>query len=259
MKKNVLAIIILACSMGLLWSCKKDLAHVNTFSNTEGLAFIKFFDASPNFRSIFKGADSFNIYVNGVKVNGSQLTYNSIFPSVANVYAGVPAGPQSIRITVNGKATPDSITLASFNKTLEQGAYYSLFLTDSALKNIDSKQMWIRDQFLVTDTNNYTIRFVDAVMNDPIAVDVYSYRKGANLFTGITPGTATPFVLMPYTILPDTFYVRQTGTMTEIARINIVNGSTTATNRGRPYTILYKGGFGLTSTKARSLTIFPND
>jgi hypothetical protein len=259
MKKNFLITLIITCSIGLFTSCEKDLAHVNTYTNTYGLSFIKFFNASPNFRAVFKGADSFNIYVNGEKINGSQLSYNSIFPAVANIYAAVPSGSQSIRITVNGKTTPDSITLASFNKTLETGGYYSLFLTDSALKNIDSKQLWIRDQFLVTDTNNYTIRFVDAVMNDPIAVDVYSFKKAANVFTGITPGTATPFVLMPYSLVADTFYVRQAGTMTEIARINIVNGSTTATNRGRPYTLLYKGAFGLTGTKARTLTIFPNN
>src|SRR5688572_5548371 len=113
--KKYISIIVFACTMGLLWSCEKEINLVNEVSTTEGLAFIKIVNAAPNFRQVFKGADSFNIYVNGVKINGGQLTYNSIFPVIANVYAAVPAGPQSVRISVNGKLTPDSITLATIN------------------------------------------------------------------------------------------------------------------------------------------------
>ena len=124
MKKNI-SILILVCTLGLLWSCKKELELASPVSGTDGLAFLKIIDASPNFRQVFKGSDSFNVYVNGVKINGSQLTYNSIFPSTTNLYAALPAGPQSIRISVNGKINPDSITLASFNKTLTPNSYYS--------------------------------------------------------------------------------------------------------------------------------------
>ena len=258
MKKNISILLLLACTMGIFWSCEKDLTYVSPATTTDGLAFVKFVHASPNFRQVYKGADSFNIYVNGVKINGGQLTYGNVFPTATNLYAAVPAGPQSIRVTVNGKITPDSITLISLNKTLEAGAYYSFVLTDEALTTNESRQMWIRDQFALNDTNNYTLRFVHAVLSDPAAVDVYSFRKAKNLFTNITPGSATPFITLAYTILPDTFYIRPTGTLTDIVKIAIVNGSTTAANRMRAYTLLYRGLLGST-TKPRTLTYFANN
>ncbi len=258
MKKNI-SILILVCTLGLLWSCKKDLKLASPVSGTDGFAFLKIIDASPNFRQIFKGSDSFNVYVNGVKINGSQLTYNSIFPSTTNLYAAVPAGPQSIRISVNGKINPDSITLASFNKTLTPDSYYSFILTDEAMTANESRQMFIQDKFALTDTSSYTLRFVNAVLNDPTGVDVYSFRSSSIIFTNISPATATNFIKLPYSLLTDTLSVRPTGTQTEITRINISNGGTNDFRRGRPYTILYKGQFGITGTKGRSLTLYAND
>ena len=258
MKKYISITLIFLSSVVLLWSCKKDLAHVNSVYDTSGLAFIKVVDASPNFRAMLLGADSFNVYVNGLKVNGAQLTYNSVFPTITNLYAGVPAGPQSIRITVNGKQTPDSTTLLTLTKTLVAGSYYTFIITDEVMGTNEARQMWLKDNFALTDTNNFTLRFVDAVLNDPAPVDVYSFRKAANLFTNVTPGTASAFVTSPYTTLSDTLYVRTAGTTTEIARINLIYGSTTAPNRGRAYTVLYKGQFG-NATKLRSLSFFAND
>ena len=256
--KKIISILILVCTLGLLWSCEKELELVSPVSATEGLAFLKIIDASPNFRQVFKGSDSFNVYVNGAKINGSQLSYNSIFPSNFNLYAAVPAGPQSIRITVNGRFNPDSITLASFNKTLTANSYYSFIITDEAMTANESRQMFIQDKFALTDTNNYTLRFVNAVLNDPTAVDVYSFRSSSNIFTNISPATATDFIKLPYSLLTDTISVRPTGTQTEIARINISNGGTNDFRRGRPYTILYKGQFGNTA-KPRSLLFYAND
>ena len=257
MKKNI-SIIILICSLGLLWSCEKELELVSPVTKTEGLAFLKIIDASPNFRQIFKGSDSFNVYVNGLKINGAQLTYNSIFPTTNNLYAAVPAGPQSIRITVNGKFNPDSITLASLNKTLDPNSYYSFIITDEALGTNESRQMFIKDNFALTDTSNYTVRFVNAVLNDPTPVDVYSFRSSSIIFTNISPATATNFIKLPYSLLTDTLYVRPTGTQSDIAKIAISNGGTNDFRRGRPYTVLYKGQLGNTA-KPRSLLFYAND
>ena len=258
MKKNIL-ILILTCTIAFLWSCEKKLELVNSVSTTEGMAFLKIVHAAPAFRQIVNDRDSFNVYVSGIKLNGALLTYNSVFPTITNLYVAVPSGLQSIRLTANSKATPDSLTLGYFPKTFEPGAYYSLIITDSLLKGKDSKQMFLKDEFALTDTNNYTIRFVNAVLNDPVAVDVYSFRKAKNIFSSISPTTATPFIQLPYTILSDTLYVRPTGTQTDIAKITIANGSTTALNRRRPYTLLYRGQNGGTGTKVRGLTLYAND
>ena len=260
MKKFIL---IFVCAIGLLSACKKTLELVDPVSKTDGLAYLKIIDASPNFRQTYKGSDSFNVYVNGVKINGPQLSYNSMFPVSTSLYSAVPAGPQSIRLTVNGKLTPDSITLVSLNKTLEAGSYYSFIVTDEALTANESRQMFIKDNFALTDTNNFTLRFVHAALNDPGAVDIYSFRRAANIFTNISPASATPFVTLPFTvpssILSDTFYVRRTGTLIDIAKVAVNVTNSIFLNRGRAYTILYKGQFGVTGTKARSLILYTNN
>ena len=149
------------------------------------MAYLKVADFSTSFRQIVNGRDSFNVYVNGNKVNGTFMTYGSFFPTT--LYAGVPAGPQSIRITVNGIATPDSITLASFNKTLTAGAYYSFILTDSLLKTDESKQIFVQDNFALTDTLHFSLRFIHAILNDTAGknVDIYSNQDMQQIFSAI--------------------------------------------------------------------------
>ena len=251
--KKYISITFLICALGLVYSCSKKWDLIDPAAKTDGLAFIKFVDASPNFRTVFKGADSFNVFVNGLKLNGAFLTYASVFPTATNLYAGLPAGIQSIRIATNGKNTPDSITLATITKTMVAGSYYSLFLTDSGLSTIEGKQMWLKDNFALTDTSHFTIRFVDAVLDDAGPVDVYSVNNGANIFTNISPGTATPFISLPYNIVADSLKIRSAGTQTPIA--TVISGYT----RSRAYTVLYRGSLIGTGTKARVATAFAND
>ncbi len=256
MKKNITILLLVVCSLGLIWSCNKDLELHYGLVPTANLAFIKVIDASPNFRAILKGADSFNIYVNNAKVNGNFFTYAGQFPSTgstAGLYAAIPSGAQSIRVTVNGKVTPDSITLLTLTKVTNAGGYYSLIITDSILTANETKQMWLTDQFALTDTLHYSIRFVDAVMNDPAAVDVYSYRQGRNIFSAVAPGSATTFQLQNYTIQADTLSIRTTGTTTEITRV-----TSAILSRMRAYTLLYRGMNGGVSPKARAATLINN-
>jgi hypothetical protein len=265
MKRNILITLLVVLTMGLFWSCKKDLALVNSVSKPDGLSFIKIIHASPNFRQVYKGSDSFNVYMNGTKLNAPFLTYTpstsstNAFPTATNLYAAVAPGQQSIRLTVNGVLTPDSLTVVTVNKTMEAGSYYSFIVTDEATNTNESRQMWLKDNFALTDTNNFTLRFVNTVLNDPAPVDVYSFQKAANIFTGVSVGSATPFISLPYTILTDTLYVMSAGTKTEVARINIINGSTTAFNRNRAVTLLYKGIAGVTGAKGRSLAVYNNN
>lgn len=246
-------IFISICTIALIWSCKKKLELVEPVSTTQNLAFLKIIDAAPSFRQVFNGSDSFNVYVNNNKVNGTSLSYGSAFPATSSLYLAVPAGSQTIRLTVNGKLTPDSITLGTFTKTLDAGSYYSFIITDSALKANEAKQMFIKDNFALTDTSHFTLRFIDAVLNDPVSVDVYSYRNASNIFTAIAPGTVTPFITLPYTLATDTLSIRSAGTQTEIVK---VLGA--VFTRSRAYTLLYRGIPGST-TKPRTITLYAND
>lgn len=248
---------MLACTVGLIWSCNKKLDLVSPTSGTNGLAFLKVADFSTSFRQIVNGSDSFNVFVNGVKVNGAFLTYNSIFPTVSNLYVAVPAGAQSIRITVNGKLTPDSITLATFNKTLTAGSYYSFILTDSLLNTNEAKQIFVQDNFTLSDTTHFTVRFIHAVLNDSSGknVDIYSSRLKANLFSNVSPGTVTSFVNEPYNLLLDTLIVRRPGLLYELARLNGVVFA-----RQRAFTLVYKGNpANNTAPKGRALVTYTNN
>ena len=256
MKKNIsIHILLFSCIAFLFFSCSKQLDKIGTVTGPDGYAYIKIGQYSPSFRNIVNGRDSFNVYVNGIKINGSFLTFGSLFPSVSNLYATVPTGNQLIRMTVNGVNTADSVTLIGFTKNLVAGTYYSFFLTDSLFSTDPTKQMFIQDNFARTDTLHYTVRLVHAIPNDFGGnIDVYSYRLGANMFSNISPSTATPFVSEPYTFTFDTLSVRRAGTLTELYKYTSVTFA-----RERAYTLVYKGGPTLTTgTKARSLVSFFN-
>ena len=185
---------MLSCITILLSSCSKQLDHIGAATGVDGYAYIKIGQFSPSFRNIVNNRDSFNVYINGVKINGAFLTFGSLFPTTTNLYAAVPTGSQLIRMTVNGVTTPDSITVVGFTKNLTAGAYYSFFLTDSLFSTDPSKQIFVQDNFARTDTLHYTVRLVHAIINDFGGnVDVYSFRLGANMFSNISPGTSTAF------------------------------------------------------------------
>jgi len=256
MKKNISILVLTACSVLFLWSCNKDLKLDATYASNAGMSNLKIINASPNLRAILNGADSFNIYVNNNKISGNVLTYASIFPSTGatnGLYAAFPPGPQSIRITVNGKVYPDSITLVTLSKTTAANGYYTLVITDSVLSQVESKQMWVTDQFTLTDTLHYTIRFIDAVLNDPAPVDVYSYRQGKNIFAGITQGSATTLQIQNYTLQADTLSIRTAGTTTEITRV-----TSAVLARMRAYTLLYRGSVSGAGTKVRAAALINN-
>ena len=257
MKKNISIIIILfASAVGILWSCSKKFDLVAPTTPAAGLAYVKIAQFSPSFRQIFNNRDSFNLYANGVKLNGPFFTFGSIFPTVSNLYAAVPAGGVSIRLTTNGVVNPDSITLFTINKSLDANNYYSIIITDSILSLNNAQQIFVKDNFTIADTLHYTMRFMHAIVNDTAGknVDVYSQRNAANVFSNISPPTTTTFTTFNYTIQFDTLIVRRAGTLFELARLNGV-----VLARQRAYTLVYKGQAGATTgTKPRAVTIYTN-
>ena len=258
MKKYIFPIILITCATGLIWSCTKKIDLVAPTSTIDGLAYVKVAQMSPNFRAVVNGRDSFNVYFNEAKVNGAFLTYGSFFPTTTSLYAAVRTGSQVVRMTVNGVNTPDSFNLVGFTKNLKAGTYYSFILTDSLFSLDPSKQMFIEDNFIRTDTTHYTIRLVHAIPNDSTGknIDVYSTRLNTNIFTNVAPGSATQFITNPYTIIADTFIVRRTGNPFELCRLSTV---ALPIGRERAYTLIYRGNRGsATGTKPRSLVYYAN-
>jgi hypothetical protein len=258
MKKNIILLGMIGCVVSLIYSCNKGLVTNAPTVSPAGSAFIKVIDFAPSFRLVTNNRDSFNVFVNNIKINGSFLTYNSSYPSSVNdTYAAVPPGPQTIRLSVNGVNTPDSITLATLTKTVNAGEYYTFIITDSLLNSVDAKQIWTKDLPALTDTGHFNLRFIHAVVNDTTGknVDIYSTRYLTNIYSNVAPTTVTPFAPQAYTLLTDTLIVRRAGTLFELGRLNSASFA-----RQRAYTLVYKGNGNLTSasTKGRVLTTYIN-
>jgi len=262
MKKNIFLVLILASMGGFMWSCSKQtttpLDIVATTNSVSTNAFIKIVHYAPTFRLATNNADSINLFLNGTKLNGTFLTFGSMYPSTTNLYAAVPAGVTSLKISTNGVLTPDSIAVVSMSKILEAGKYYSLIITDSILNPSSSKQIFTQDNFVLSDTNTFTLRFIHAILNDSAGknVDIYSTRRASNIFSNISPGTVTDFTAQPYNFVTDTIIVRRAGGSFELGRL------TTASNplaRQRAYTLVYKGTPGTTTApKGRALITYAN-
>ncbi len=241
-------------------SCKKDRKYIALYVQTDGQAFIKVLHVSPNFRVNQSYPDSFNIYVGNNKVNGPLFTYNSAFPTSTintDTYFGVASGAQTIRFSLQGVSSVDSLTIITLQKTLDAGKFYTLFITDSIRNQQEPTKTWIADNNSIPDTGSYNIRFAHMILNDSAGkkVDVYSYRAGANIFSNISPSTITDYTTLPFTNIPDTISIRRAGTATELASIK----NSQVFVKQRLYTILYKGNPGSTAgAKGRSALVYNN-
>jgi hypothetical protein len=263
MKKNIIILLIPVVSLFIFGGCVKYTRNLQT-AEIESKAFLKVIHAAPGFTQVFNSPDNFNVLVGGI---GSQriaaaMTYNSAFPvNTTNVdtYAAVPSGAQDIRLVMKGTVNIDSATIAAFPKNLEAGKYYTLVITDSLTTPPAASKIFSEDNFSWPNTGVYSLRFIHAVMNDTTgkSVDVYSARKGGNVFTNVAPGTVLNFADQTHSNVPDTLIIRRSGvTAWDLARINGI----TFSNR-RVYTVLYKGNTTITAStnaRARSVVVYNN-
>jgi len=257
MKKYIAFITTLSFAVGILSSCHDKPELIATTSAPDGVAYVKVGDFAPNFRTVFGNKpDSFNVFVNNQKISGSYLSYGGLYPTTTNLYAAVPAGAVTIKMT-QGITNPDSVTLISLNKTLTAGAYYSLLVTDSVQTAGEPKQIFVQDNFSRVDTLHYMLRFAHTILTDTAGknVDVWSQRLKTNIFSNIAPGTVTAFTTQPYFYVADTFSVRRAGTTNELTKLSTL---ALPIGRERAYTLVYKGTSDAASTKPRSLVYYNN-
>lgn len=259
MKISIPILTILVVSAMVVLSCKRDYTVAAATSGTGSNAFLKIVHASPNFNKIFPYPDSINVYLGATKINSSYLKYGTTYP-VAGIptYAAVSPGTQSIRITLNGATTPDSLTVISLQKTLVAGKYYTLVITDSIKSPRDSSQIWLQDSYPqpTAGPGYFYLRFMHAVMDGMgDTVDLYSPRRNQVLFNKIKMDSTTPFASIPTMLnTQDTLYVRKTGTGTILAKV-----LTLSFGDQQFYTAYYIGDTAAApAAKTRSLGITQN-
>lgn len=265
MKKITLYTSLFIMGGVLLFSaCKKQADMVAPYdAATENTAYLRVIHASPFFRQYFNAPDSFNVYVNGNKMNAPFLTYGSIFPQATSTfgYVAVNPGLQQIKMSINGfaSASPDSTQLINFTKVFDKGKYYTLFVTDSLKLNPD--RGFLVDTLTQPVTGNVRVRFFHAVMNDTAGktVDIFSYARNTTVFNGIQPGGVTSFNTLGFNVgVADTFYVtRSAASGTPLANRLVLAKLAFAPTNQRSYTLYYRGDANLTSTpKARTLSSY---
>ncbi|MBN8685471.1 MAG: hypothetical protein J0M10_00575 [Chitinophagales bacterium] len=190
-----------------------------------------------------------NLYINSTQINGTPLSYGSLFPSNAYGFSS-PIGLASflIRDTLSTSTQPQ----LSFAQNLQGGKNYTIFMYDTMSA---VKQKTIETPVVIPADTTARIRFANFIFSKTIipAVDIFSKKRNQNIFTNISTTEVTNYIPFASKIT-DTLYVRATGTTTDLAALN---GITPTSKRG--YTIIFRGSYSITTgTLARTLSSFVN-
>jgi hypothetical protein len=117
------------------------------------------------------------------------------------------------------------------------------------------KQLTVETAIEIPLDTTARLRFANFVFSKTAvpAVDVYSVKRKANVFSNIATTQVTAFI--PFAAaLSDTLLVRETGTTTQLAALNNINPA-----RKRSYTVVFRGRYQTTTgTTARALTTLTN-
>ncbi|MGB3005276.1 MAG: hypothetical protein WBC06_02120 [Chitinophagaceae bacterium] len=204
------------------------------------------------------------VYVDAKPVTGAAMVLGSVFPTTGYGFK-VPAGLTSFLVR-DTLSTSTQVPLA-FTENLQFNKTYSLFMYDTISS---PKQKTVLTEIVIPSDTTARIRFANFAYS-PVAipaVDIYSANKKQNVFTNVQVTDVTSYI--PYESgKADTFYVRPTGTTT-----NLQNWITTAVppgladirtfftpTRKRSYTIMFRGGYRSTVStigSMRALTAYAN-
>lgn len=239
-----------------LSACSKKVEYIAEPNSADGKAYIKLLHVAPNFTTLTGLTDKVSVFYTAptgmyTKITGTTLAYDSYFPTTTNTYVALDPGTHTLRFSIGGVVLADSINFYNTQVQLEAGKKYSYFLTD----NIKSNAMFLADNVPAVDTNSIALRFVHAILNDTAgkAVDVYSKRNNAVIFSSRNAATSSDFATFAYTSVSDTLVVRRAGTSFALATLNGFSST-----KGRSYSIVYKGNGAVTTTtaKPRSLAVY---
>jgi hypothetical protein len=234
MKKNhILTAGILAIVM-VLSSCEKEFKYVIVEQkDLAGKASVKFYN------SIVNSSRNF-VYADNIPVTGSITSFATaaLFPAVSPSYFMLDAGSRTI--TVKDTAVVTTQIPLEIKTNLEAGKYYTMIAYDSIT---NPKMLALTDNIQFPTDTTSRLRFVNVIYTTtPVSnVDVFSFKRQANIFTNVSIAQATDFI--PYaSAFTDTLQIRATGTTTSLAQLN-----TLVLTQKRSYTIVFRGRYQSTS------------
>ena len=239
-------------------ACKKDydarFAQYNT--SLDNTAKVQVYNA-------VIGSNRSYLFVDDKPVNGATIAYGSSFPSGAAGFA-VQAGQRVFLF----KDTSVNATLQTFltvGQNINAKGNYTFFAYDTVNA---AKLKFVDTDIVIPEDTAARIRLASFIFSKTAIpnLDIYSTRKGANIYTNVARETITEF--MPYpSSLTDTLIVRTTGSTTN----NLINRTTAGRIpvqlvinpiRKRSYTIVVRGSFYTdtsSQTNLRTITSFTNN
>jgi hypothetical protein len=257
MKKLIKVFAIALPVIAVLAACKKDYKEAKATYNPdlESKATVQLYNA------VLSSKVSY-LYVDFKSVTGANITYGAALPTGSSAIA---VDPGMRNFLFKDTTNPTIQTALSLNENLSAKTAYTIFAYDTV--NAAKAKMVTTDLSIPADTTA-KLRFANMAYHRtaPQAVDIYSVKRGANVFTNVAAGDVTAFI--PYaSALNDTFYVRPAGTTNNLT----VRTSSTATpttligtltpTRKRSYTLVFRGSYltDITSSAVvRSLVSFTN-
>lgn len=200
------------------------------------MARIQFFNAAVGTSRNF-------MYVDGLPVNGASVAYGAFFPSAPNTSFAVPAGFRQflLRDTLSTTTQPP----LSFAENFSAGNYYTIFSYDTVNA---VKQKTVFTEIVVPEDTTARLRLANFIHSSNAVpnIDVFSYRRNANVWSNIPVKEVTNFI--PYeSRVADTLYVREAGTMIQLVKFTLP-----APTPKRSYTVIFRGSYRVPASRTMS-------
>ena len=225
----------------LFAACKKDLTLFHTEQqDLSNKSMVKVYSST-------LGANRNYVYFDNLPVTGAGIAYGNLFPSVS-FYAAIRPGNLSVEIRDTLLTTTQNAIRYSSN--FQAGKFYTIFTYDTLNA---AKQVTVEDKIVVPNDTTARIRFANMIYSKTAvpAVDIYSIKQKANIFTNVPVTSVTDFIPFASDI-SDTLFVRATGTTIALTQLNAI-----VAREKRSYTVVFRGVYQLTTgTLARTLTSF---
>ena len=225
----------------ILFACKKDVEiYLPEQTDLSSKAFVKVYNSVINTSRNY-------VYFDDVPVTGAGMAYGALFPSVSH-YSAIDAGNRAVVIKDTLKTSAQKPI--SFNAAFDAGANYTIFTYDTVT---NTKYLTIKDNIEEPADTTSRLRLANLIFSTATVpnIDIYSVKQKANIFTNVGTAQVTDFITYS-SGLPDTLFVRATGTTTNLAQLNAL----TPTQK-RSYTIVFRGRYAnTTGTMARTLSSF---
>jgi len=242
MKQNI---IVSLATAGLLIfgfaACEKDMSLFHTEQqDLSNKAMVKVYSST-------LGATRNYVYFDNLPVTGAGIAYGNLFPSVS-FYAAIRPG--NLNVEIRDTLLTTTQNAIRFSSNFQAGKYYTIFTYDTLNA---AKQVTVEDKIVVPNDTTARIRFANMIYSRTAvpAVDIYSIKQKANIFTNVAVSRVTDFIPFASDIA-DTLYVRAAGTSVDLTQLNAI-----VAREKRSYTVVFRGVYQLTTgTLARTLTSF---